>query len=456
MPFDFFLFLTILTAIVVLVSILMAYRRSRDSFHPMIYMGLMLFYLYSYLPLSLFFQDADRLQTFLSVRQLEYIQGLNLLGVISICVGILIGDKGLRWSKLSKPKWVLPPIVEQRINRAAIACGFIGVIAFAVGIINVGGIEAAYGGGYGGGWDDSGYIREAPLLTLPAMLWFMTSHMRRKLTRFEWGLVFLFAIPQLMHGLLGARRGPTAMILVAIVMGWYLIRFRRPPLPIVVTGSVLLGLLLLFLVSNRGNIYLGSEFNFEGTQSYATEVGSSNEFIYGGGVILNTDKKDIYLWGRRYFTIFFIRPIPRALWPSKYEDASTILAIPNLEKNLGTGTDTFSETLGWAGAVGAAPGIVADMWIEFWWYYCIVLFIIGWFYGMAWRKAVSKGGLWIPVYTLMTSLSVYLVMQTLEAMSFRFLLTATASWLIWRYGISGKRKRINSYAHNFANRNTRH
>jgi hypothetical protein len=406
----------------------------------------MLFYLYCYLPLSLLSADAQSLQTFLSVQQVEYIQILNLLGVISLCLGVLSGDKGLRWSKRSGAEWILPPSVRKRINQAAIVCGFLGVLGFAYSIANVGGLEAAYGKGYGGGWDESGYVREAPMLTLPALLWMMTSNLQRRLSKLDWALIVLFATPLLMHGLLGARRGPTAMVIVALLVGWYLIRFRRPALPTVVAGGVLLGMLMLFLVANRGNIHLGSDLKFESTQSYATEVGESNEYIYGGGIILHTDAKDSYLWGRRYFTIFFIRPIPRALWPSKYEDASRFFRMPNLEQNLGTGGDSIVETLGWKGAVGAAPGIVADMWIELWWYSFLADFLIGWVYGMAWRKAISRGGLWIPLYTLMTSLSVYLIMQTLEAMAFRFLLMGTATWLIWRYGVSRLRRRVRPYA----------
>lgn len=452
MVFEFFLGLVFFTGIVVLVSTLWAYQKSRDSFHPMVYLGMMLFYFYCYLPLNLVFKDASGLTAFLSVKQLEYIQCLSLLGVISICAGVLSGGRGFRWSKRSGSGWILPSSMRKRINQAAIVCGFLGVLGFAYSIINVGGLEAAYGKGYGGGWDDSGYVREAPLLTMPALLWLMASNIQRKLSKLDWAMIVLFAIPLLIHGLLGARRGPTALVLIALIFSWYLVRFRRPALPQVFAGAFSLGLLLLFLVANRGNIHLGSDLNFQGTQSYATEAGNSNEYIYGAGVILNADARENYLWGRRYFTIFFIRPIPRAVWPSKYEDASRILQISNLEKNLGTGSETFAETLGWVGADGAAPGILADMWIEFWWYSFLVDFLIGWIYGVAWRKAVSRGGVWIPIYTLMTSLSVYLVMQTLEAMAFRFLLTGTATWLIWFYGISGLKKQVKAYPQNLEDR----
>jgi hypothetical protein len=453
MSFDFFLLLTVLTGLIALGAMFFAYYRSQDSFHPLIYLGLLQFALYCYYPLNLYFQDAFMLAAYLPLQHLEYVQTINLLGVTSLCAGVLSGDKGVRFFKNSGLRFTLPHIVEQRINQAAILCGFLGVFAFAFSIINVGGLEAAYGQSYGGGWDESGYIREAPILTVPALLWLMTTHIRRKLSQFEWGLIFLFATPFLMHGLLGARRGPTAMVLISLVIGWYLMRFRRPPLSVVITGSVILGFLMLFLVANRNNIYLGSEFNLQTTQSYATDVGSSNEYIYGGGLIYNTDAKGNYFWGRRYFTIFFIRPIPRAMWPTKYEDASKMLGIPDLETNLGTDLESFYETVGWAAPPGSAPGIIADMWVEFWWSYLPVLFMIGWLYGMAWRNALTRGGVWIPVYTLMTSLSVYLVMQTLEAMAFRLLLTVGACWLIWRYGISGLNNQANSYPENLQDRN---
>ena len=38
----------------------------------------------------------------------------------------------------------------------------------------------------------------------------------------------------------------------------------------------------------------------------------------------------------------------------------------------------------------------------------------------------------------MAALSVYMVMQTLEAMAFRFLFMFAAAWLIWKYGTKGR------------------
>ncbi|MDJ0596561.1 MAG: hypothetical protein QNJ72_42440 [Pleurocapsa sp. MO_226.B13] len=434
---SFFVFvsLTLAIAIVTLGSIYYAYRRSRDSFHPAIYLGLMLFVLYCYVPLGLLRSNISELLYFLSIPQLEYVQILNLIGVISILAGVFFADKKINLLHYSKQNWALSRVVRNRIQQGAIVCGVIGVLTYGAGILTAGGFAAAYGTSYGGGWSASGYAREGILLTLPALLWLMTSRIQQRLSTMDWFWLFIFCLPLLLQGFLGARRGPTAMILISAVMGWHLIRMRRPNLWKTIGGAVVLGVLMIFLVTNRNQIYLGSDFDFEApTENYLTRADSGNEFIYGSGVILDADAKGKYFWGRRYFTVFFIRPIPRQLWPTKYQDAAEFFDIPNLDNsNLGTGATDLAETTGWSGAYGAAPGLIADMWLEFWWLYTVVLFSIGWLYGMAWRKVITRGGLWIPTYTIATALSVYLIMQTLEAMAFRFLFTSAASWLIWRY-----------------------
>jgi hypothetical protein len=105
--------------------------------------------------------------------------------------------------------------------------------------------------------------------------------------------------------------------------------------------------------------------------------------------------------------------------------------VPELEVNAGTGGKSFHETLGWNGAPGSAPGITADLWIEFRWIAFPALFFIGWGYGRCWRNAVEKGGFWIPQYVVMVVLSLYFVMQTMEAVIFRFLILSIPIWCTW-------------------------
>jgi hypothetical protein len=108
--------------------------------------------------------------------------------------------------------------------------------------------------------------------------------------------------------------------------------------------------------------------------------------------------------------------------------------VPELLQNAGTGAG-ITETMGWVGAPGSAPGIVADLWIELWWLSIAALALIGWTYTVVWRKAVTLGGAWASQYTVLSALSIYLVMQTMEAVIFRTLLLSIPCWITWRWAL---------------------
>jgi hypothetical protein len=210
-------------------------------------------------------------------------------------------------------------------------------------------------------------------------------------------------------------------------MGWYLNRNRRPPVIATALGGLALGYLVLFLVTNRGSFYLGSDFEFStDVTSMVEKPDTGNEYIYGAGALLSAEAQDKFYWGRRYAAVILVRPIPSAVWPTKYAD----FGLPELMYNAGTG-EGFSDTLGWEGANGSAPGIVADLWIEFRWLAIPVLWIIGRAYGWVWRKAASEGQEWTAQYVVLAALSIYLVMQTMEAVIFRLLILSVPMWLVW-------------------------
>ena len=188
---------------------------------------------------------------------------------------------------------------------------------------------------------------------------------------------------------------------------------------------------MLFLVTNRQSIYIGSD------QELTTDVGNvvetpdiGNEWIYGAGTILSSQRRDHYYWMRRYLAQVLVRPIPSSVWPTKYED----FGVPELLYNAGTGQG-FGDTLGWEGAVGAAPGIIADLWIEVWWFAIVLMGLLGYLYGYTWRKAVTRGGPWSSQLVVLSALTIYLVMQTMEAVIFRSLLLSIPCWMIWRWAL---------------------
>ena len=425
--------LAYLIGLAVLALVVVAWAIYRDCFHPLIYIGPMLVFLYSFLPLYLSFTQREALRGYLDDADLVYVQVLNGLGAISLCLGILLGSALAAGGRPPAP-WTPSDDVSRRLAGGAVFLGLIGLAAYLYMLANVGGFGGAYGRAYGGVWADTGYIRDLLYLTITALVLLLAARTGARLSRVDWLWIALFAGPWLMHGLLGARRGPTFMVLAACGAGWYFMRFRRPRLSTTMVGGLALGFLLLFLVAHRDQIYLGSDFDFaKDAPTFAFEAEPGNEFIYGAGAILHADAVGDYWWGRRYATVLFVRPIPRFLWPSKYDDAATIMGTPSIATNLGVGTEAFRENVGWSGTQGAAPGIVADMWIEFWWASFLAILLIGWCYGRVWLKAVTRGGIWVVIYCLMFSLSAFLVMQALEAMVYRLLLLALPGLLAWRY-----------------------
>jgi hypothetical protein len=61
--------------------------------------------------------------------------------------------------------------------------------------------------------------------------------------------------------------------------------------------------------------------------------------------------------------------------------------------------------------------------------------LLGAGYAFTWKKAITRGGPWASQYVILSALSIYLVMQTMEAVIFRTLLLSIPCWLIWRWAL---------------------
>lgn len=403
----------------------MAYATTRDVFHPLVLAVPIILAFYVILPLRLFSEGS--LSYYLTAEQLQYVQLISLLGIAAFCSACLLGSWG-------KPR---------RLQRAqaglgghvlwvALALGGIGSICYAIEIINVGGLKGAYGTSYGGGWSQYGYLRDSVHLCIPALILIMLSAAGRKLTLLERAACALFAAPYVIQGVLGARRGPSFQVAVAVALSWYWSHRKRPRLTFLYLAGLGMGVFLLFLVANRDNIYLGSNWQLEQSPLTYFKVGdngyTANEYIYGAGTILNVSMRGDYYWGRRYLAEFFIRPIPHQIWPDKY----AAVGLPQIKRNMGTGTSSFEQTLGWTGGYGAAPGMVADMWLEFWWFSLLALGLIGWLYGRSWRAARWRGGFYEVIYVVEACLVLFLIFQAPEPMLFRFVEMIIPTWALWR------------------------
>jgi hypothetical protein len=413
---------------IALVGIFAAMDGSRDVFHPLVLICPMIIFLYCWMPWKVYLTGS--LDQFFDREQLVFVQTVNVLGILAFVGACLASGVRLHPAPCSRPP-VLSETACRRLLIGGAAAGMLGLLCWAITIINVGGFVNAYSNSYSGGWDDSGYVRDGTLLLLVGILLSITSLASNGPRLPSFAMLGLFGVPWASQALLMARRGPTFAVVAIVLMGWYISREKRPPVLSVGLGGILLGWLVLFLVTNRSRIYLGSSFDVKSNVgAIVDKADTGNEFIYGAGTILSAQRRDHYFWMRRYLAQILVRPIPSAIWPTKYED----FGVPELRQNAGTG-EGFGDALGWVGAVGSAPGIIADLWVEAWWLCIPLMALLGAGYAFTWKKAVARGGPWASQYVILSSLSIYLVMQTMEAVIFRTLLLSIPCWLIWRWAL---------------------
>ncbi|HLK62888.1 MAG TPA: hypothetical protein VKU19_05590 [Bryobacteraceae bacterium] len=421
LPFEYLVWAAIA---IVIAAMICAYDGTRDVFHPLMFLGPMLGFIYGWMPLKL--NTTHGLEGFFHPDQLSFVQTMNVLGILALVMGCLsCGTRVLP----SLPEPPLSASLNRRLLVGGTLLGLVGLAAWSFSIIEVGGFSEAFGKPYSGGWDDSGYVRDAALLMFPAFLMILYAGIRSGLRPIHLLLIAPFLLPWMVQAFFTARRGPTFMISVLVGMSWYLYRCRRPAIITMVLGGVAIGYFILLLVVNRQSIYLGSDFSFTTDVSGMVEKpDTGNEFIYGTGSLLSAEQRGTFFWGRRYAAQLMVRPIPRAVWPNKYAD----FGVPELEHNAGTG-EGFADALGWNGADGSAPGLIADLWLEFRWLSLPVMWLIGRFYGTVWHKMRSQGGVWKAQYVIISALSIYLVMQTIEAVLFRVIELSVPIWLFWGF-----------------------
>ena len=190
--FEFMLFAA---ACVALFGLIAAFDGSRDVFHPLIFIGPMLAFLYGWMPWKLV--QKDGLARFFDGDQLKAVQLLNVVGVLACVVCCLaVGARVKRPRSVSKP---LPTRTAQRLLVGAALVGSIGLACWTITIVNVGGFEQAFGTSYSGGWDPSGYVRDGSLLLLLGTLLALTSVSAGGPRLLGFGEAVLFGTPWLIR-----------------------------------------------------------------------------------------------------------------------------------------------------------------------------------------------------------------------------------------------------------------
>lgn len=423
------------------------YRRN-DTFHPLVYLLPMGGVTYVLIPSLL---SENELFRHFTHDELVLVQGLNFACLVALVCGVIVGDRGLQRDSDRQDVFsaTLTPVVQDRLHRMAVTIGFVGVLIFVYGLMNVGGFVAAFDSPKGGGWAATGWLRDLKLLVIPGIILLYMSRKGRRWTPATWGWLALFSLPLLSRSFLATSRGWTFMGAVAIVAGGYLVYNRRPQFPTLLAGGTLLGLLMLIMVTYRGEIYIGSDFFAGDRPSLSTMVeesldrfvstGVGNEFVYGTYTVLLAQEENDHYWGRRYLVYTVIRPIPSLIWPNKY----TALGTEGIRFNAGTMGEDQSAPIYEQFPNGMAPGIVGDLFVEFSWGAIPAAFLFGWVFGVGWRRFLVEGGIWTIVYLALFAFSVFAMMQTVPAAFFsRFLIVVVPTVLLWWRWIPDRRTRL--------------
>ena len=413
-----------LTAAICVLGPLLAYLRFKDVFHPLMLIMPMSAFMYVYMPFKLI--QRGELWTYVTEEQAIFMQLVVVLAMTALTAGSLTGS-----AQRASDKIPLVRADRHTLHMGAYIVGGIGLAAWLFTLRESGGLSGAFGSAYGGTWSDYGYLRDASYLVIVGVLLLISPEGIDVKNKFWWCAVAAFSFPWGVQALLGARRGPTFMMVVCIGMSWFLARAKRPSILIMVLSGAGLGLFMLFLVTNRDSICLNCDLSNLKTDvsDVVMDANETNEYIFGVGCITTSRVTGKCYWGKRYAAQVLVRPVPRQIWPGKYTDTG----LEDLEQNAGVAGADMQSVMGWSPIKGAAAGMIADLWVEFSWLEIPVCWIIGWSISRIWRRAVQEQSFWTTEYVILCILSIYMVTQSGEAVIFRLVIMSVPALLVWRF-----------------------
>ncbi len=427
--------LLIATGMVCILLTARTWIATHDIYHPMMLFAPVLIYLYVVQPALLITSAAW--DAYFTQEQLLQIQAISILGVIALLLGA--SQTKIRVQQSLYLQGAPNPRRHKRLRQVAIAIGCIGLGLWFKTLANVGGFQSAFGQAYGSGWSDSGYMRQLSLDVPFAAILLMSYYCGLTSAKISNVLLAVaFGFPLLTQALLGARRGPTFMLVVVCFCAFDLARGRRPKL----TKGLLVGgfvaVLLLLLITNRGSIYIGSTQSIDpGKIGSYFQIGPGSEYVVGGAEILHTWDTGQIPWGTNWLAEVVVRPIPHEVWPTKWDDWAAWTGSAVISATFHSGS---AETVGWKVSVGSPPGVVAETFAEWSWLSFPVLWCIGRLYAMCWAKARARQGNWPVYYTVCATLSIYVTAQGPLDTIYRFPLIIGILALILRFSKPAKIK----------------
>jgi oligosaccharide repeat unit polymerase len=434
--------LTLATGVVILVIASIGFRRTRDPLSPVVVFTPMLLYVYVYSPLSILIRP-EFAEVFPEPDDLVIVHVLNLLCVI----GLLVGSSwDRRAARLEDRRFKildreLRGHTRNRLLSFGVFCGAFANAAFWFMVYYSGGFLRVFSQDKPVLYNpfDSGYFGELPMMCYPALLMLALAWQGKKLHVHRVAMFALVGLPQLIMATAGGRRGPAFLIACTLFGCWCIVRQRRPKLSYVMLGVCALGLFVVLLGEHRSRLFqpwrIGEDWVTERQITPASDLSVGEEYIFGSGLVLTANQYTRHFWGVRYFATFFVRPIPKQIWPGKYED----LGLGWMESRFAYAGFSLSEwidAVGFVPAVGSAGGMAADLFLEFSWGAVLACFLIGRMYSWSWKRWTTHGGLWTLLYVEMLILSIYLPAQSLGAWGYRAILLGLPTLGIWKFVIA--------------------
>ena len=165
-----------------------------------------------------------------------------------------------------------------------------------------------------------------------------------------------------------------------------------------------------------------------------SEVDTTDDTVFMYGFVNGVRETGACNYGRAYFTTYVVRPIPRQLWPTKYEDLGVGWLV-NQRDFGGITNEEWEAALGWAPARGSATGFTGDLYLEFGLAGLMGCLALGFMYGRLWLNASRWGGVWTLLFVEAAALAIYVPTQSVSAVLHRFLFMSIPTYLIWRWYI---------------------
>jgi len=424
--------LLIITILFPLAAAFHIWRRTGDPLHLGVVMAPLFAYAYGIHPLVLYLHDFTTV-FFPDIEDLNLVQGVYLACIVALFVGLRsFPVRGTTMSMVQRFRTMAYDF-RAKVQRMGYILGVIAVSAYVYALITTGGILAVFGRAKGGVHVSSGYLGEAPLLGFLASFLLAIAWARRGLSvQRMLGLIFPL-IPFAMQSVLGGRRGPTFMVGMTLLVGMSLVSRKPFTMKRTATAVFLILLAMIFVVSQRKHVYLGSSEGIELSRvaEYLVPVESdqSDDYIVGAGSFLVTLERGDYYWGGRYLVMLLIRPIPRQIWPDKY----AFFGFQHIDEAQGAAGDdpaAWVWRLGWIPPPGTAWGLISDLFQEFSWGCIPFCFFLGRFLALLRMKALLRGGMWVLLYLECFPIVIFLPTQSFTAAAYRYMLLAIPGYFL--------------------------